>query len=69
MGYSIADAERIARLEAATRAARRIVEHAKAEHRAADENHPSDHPMRVRGHGLPRQRLINHLAPQCPDPS
>ena len=39
MGYSTADAERIVRLEAATRAARRIIDQAKAGDRAPIENH------------------------------
>ena len=44
MGYSTADAERIARLEAATRAAKRIVEQAKGEDRPPIGNHQDDCP-------------------------
>ena len=42
MGYSTMDAERIARLEAATRAARRIVEQAKSKDQPPIENHQDD---------------------------
>ena len=63
MGYSTADAERIARLQAATRAARKIVEQAKAEDRAADVNRQSDGPVKARGRGFLRQPLINQPAP------
>ena len=44
MSYSTADAERIARLEAATRAAKRIVEQAKGEDRPPIGNHQDDCP-------------------------
>ena len=63
MAHSTADADRIARLTEATRAARAIVEQAKAKDPALVENCQNDRPVRARGHGLPHQPAINQ-----PDP-
>ena len=51
MGYSTSDAERISRLEAATRAARRIVEQAKAEGQAIDADRQSEDPVALTVNG------------------
>jgi hypothetical protein len=63
MGYSTSDAERIARLEAATKAARTIIEEAKAEGYLSVENQWNDRSCRDTDRTSDRQRLINH-----PDP-
>jgi hypothetical protein len=63
MGYSTSDAERIARLEAATRAARKIVEEAKAEDGAFVENRWNDRSRKDTDRAPNRQPPINH-----PDP-
>lgn len=57
MGYSTSDAERIARLEAATRATKRLVEQAKAESPALVENCKDDRPTKART--TPRPSIIH----------
>ena len=63
MGYSTSDAERISRLEAATRAARKIIEEAKAEGYASMENRWNDRSCKDTDRAPDRQRLINHPNP------
>lgn len=59
MAYSTADAELIARLKAATRAAKEIVAQAKAEAPVTDINRQNDRSVRARGRSGPCQPAIN----------
>lgn len=59
------DAERIARLEAATKAARKIIEEAKAEDGASVENRWNDRSCKDTDRAPERQSPINHPDPWC----